>query len=109
MFRALTPAKTITPQKITNELDYACVLAVMLTGTLQVRAICLRAFLSGILIATMAVRLNVFSANAVRRSHKKAHLPIEDTKKENACGYIFKGSSNMIEYYDEYITKQQKL
>ena len=64
------PTKTITPHKITNESDYACVLAVMLAGPLLVRVIFMRTFLSGLLIATLAVRLNVFSANAVRRSHR---------------------------------------
>lgn len=30
------------------------------------------------------------------------HLPIEDAEIINSCGYIFKGSTNMMEYIEDF-------
>lgn len=33
---------------------------------------------------------------------KQAILPIEDAEIINSCGYIFKGSTNMMEYIEDF-------
>lgn len=59
-------------------------------------------------VESLVARLNVFSGSAAeRRNRKRVHLPIEDAEIENAVtvylGIQEEESSNMIEYYDEYI------
>lgn len=34
-------------------------------------------------------------------------LPIEEVEIVNSCGYIFKDSTNMIKYFDDYIKNKQ--
>lgn len=39
---------------------------------------------------------------------KNALLPIEDVEIVNSCGYIFKDSTNMMRYYEDYINQHNK-
>lgn len=39
--------------------------------------------------------------------NKQNILPIEDAKIINSCGYIFEGSTNQINYLEEYLNKKQ--
>lgn len=38
---------------------------------------------------------------------KRAILPIEEAEIENSCGYIFKGSTNMMMYLEDYVAQME--
>lgn len=49
----------------------------------------------------------MLKTSAVRFGGKRAILPIEEAEIENSCGYIFKGSTNMMMYLEDYVAQME--